>query len=150
MKKITALLLSAFLLLGGALAEQEVILPDGAHSLMLPEGMSALPRDPGMKELYAVFGEEGLEMEIFVYPGNGADLTENAQTLVSGGKEAEVREIRGVELLVYRDTDEADGAKCIGYMYPAGDSFVEICFWYGTNEAGLKIRSMMETFQELE
>ncbi len=150
MKKLIALILSAFLMLSGAFADQEVILPDGLHSLMLSEGMSALPKDPGMKELYAVFGEEGLEMEIFVYPGNGADLIENAQTLVSSGKDAEVREIGGVELLVYRDTDEADGAKCIGYMYPTGDSFVEICFWYGTNEAGLKIRSMMESFRELE
>ena len=119
MKKLIAMILSAFLLLGGAFADQEVILPDGLHSLMLSEG-------------------------------NGADLIENAQTLVSSGKDAEVREIGGVELLVYRDTDEADGAKCIGYMYPTGDSFVEICFWYGTNEAGLKIRSMMESFRELE
>ena len=150
--KWAAWLLCLMLLISGAAAraDQQVVLPDGIHCLTLPEGMIALPVDPTLGTLTAVYGSGDLEIEIFLYSAGDANMTELAQALTANGRETEIRENGGVEMLVYRDQDEADGALCIGYMYRAEDYAVEICFWYSTTEAGEQSRRIMETFREWE
>ena len=136
---------------GAGCAEgRTVILPDGAHQIRLPADMEVLTPEKGVERLWAVYGMRDLELEIFTYTGNGLSPQENAERLTEAGSEAEIREIAGVSFLVYRDRDEADGALCIGYMYPVGDTFVELSFWYGSTEAGEQTKEIMETFGPVE
>ena len=148
--RICTLLAALILALAGtAAAEQQLILPDGGHIITLPDGLSVLPRDAGTAELYAVYGKEDLELEVFIYPGNGRSVEENAQALADAGREAEIREVGGVSMLCYREMDEADGALCIGYMYPVNGAFVELSFWYASEAAAAETVTIMNSFREL-
>ena len=53
-------------------------------------------------------------------------------------------------MLVYRLTDRADGAQCIGYVFQDRMQIVEIFFWYATQEAADETKVIMETIREKE
>ena len=131
----------------GAWAEQELTLPDGIHCLELPDSLRYTPPTEEESYLWAIYLDDSFEMEVFLYPSGGMTLEETVLALAENGRVAELREIDGVEMLCYRDQDEVDGARCIGYVYPVEDQFMEITFWYGTNEAGEMAADIMETFR---
>lgn len=151
LRKLFCLLLAALLLTaGGASAEKRQKLPDGNHTIILPDSMRLLQVTKSDTNLWRLFIGDNLELEIFLYKGNGLTLEENAQALVEAGKEAELRQVSDTVMLCYRDRDEADGAPCIGYVYEDGNRFVELTFWYGTEEAGQTALAVMESYQPLK
>ncbi len=152
-KKTAALLMAALLFVfGGALGELRQKLPDGNHTIIVPDSLKAVwvtRDDPNLWRLF--LGQNlDLELEIFSYKGNGKTLMENALELTEAGREVEIRQVADTEMLCYRDRDEADGAPCIGYVYIHGDRFVELTFWYGSEEAGETTLAIMESFQPLK
>ena len=74
-------------------------------------------------------------------------LRESAEKLAANGMEAELREVNGVEMLVYRLTDDTDGTPCIGYVFMDGTQMVEVFFWYATQEAADQSKTIMETIR---
>ncbi len=149
--RLLCVLLALLLLTAGAAAaEKKQKLPDGNHTIILPDDMQMLQVTKSDTNLWRLFIGENLELEIFLYKGNGLTLEENALTLTEAGKEAELRQISDTVMLCYRDLDEADGAPCIGYVYVDGDRFIELTFWYGSEEAGQTALSVMESFQPLK
>jgi len=130
------ILLGCLTLAGAALADQTVNLPESSWSLLLPDGMTYDPPLEGEDCLFA-WVSDTLEMDVFRYPAGKATLREMAEQLVSAGQEAELRNVSGVEMLCYRAVDTSlDQAPCIGYAMREGESIIEICFWYATQEAG--------------
>ena len=75
-------------------------------------------------------------------------LQETAESLVSSGEEAELREVNGVLMLIFRMTDEADGAPGIGYVFEDGDWIIEINFWYATQEAADETERIISSIKE--
>ncbi len=152
MRKKTAALLTAALLFvfGGALGELRQKLPDGNHTIIVPDSLKAVRVTRDDPNLWRLFLGRDLELEIFVYKGNGKTLMENALELSEAGRDVEIRQVADTEMLCYRDRDEADDAPCIGYVYVHGDRFVELTFWYGSEEAGETTLAIMESFQPLK
>ncbi len=151
MKKAAALCVFIFLLVTGcAGAEKVQKMPDENHTITLPDSLKPSRITKDDPNLWRLFLGEDLELEIFVYQGNGLTLEENALALTEAGKEAELRLVGDTVMLCYRDLDEADGAPCIGYVYVDGERFVEITFWYGSEEAGETTLAIMESFQPLK
>ncbi len=147
---LCVLLALVLLAAGAAAAEKKQKLPDGSHTIILPEDMQMLQVTRSDTNLWRLFVGDNLELEIFLYKGNGMTLEENALALTEAGKEAELRQIGDTVMLCYRDRDEADGAPCIGYVYVDGDRFIELTFWYGSEEAGQTALAVMESFQPLK
>ena len=153
MKKIVSLFICVILLCGAALAEQTVSLPNSRYTLILPDGMKYSmpePEDYGM----AAYTSETLEMDYVSYlkadavrQGMSETLQETAENLVSSGEEAELREVNGVLMLIFRMTDEADGAPGIGYVFEDGDWIIEINFWYATQEAAEKAKEIISSIK---
>ena len=151
MKKGFSLLVLLILLFGCAAAEQTVFLPQSRYALTLPDGMvysAPEPEDFGVR----AFVSAALEMDYRSYPREEAaafglmpTMRESAEALAALGAEAELREVNGIEMLVYRVTDDADGAPCIGYVFEDGDRIVEIFFWYATQEAADLTKQIMES-----
>ena len=75
-------------------------------------------------------------------------LQQRAEAQAAKGSDVEMRTVNGIEMLVYRVTDEADGAPCIGYAFMDGTQTIEIFFWYATQEAADLTRRIMETIRE--
>ncbi len=154
MKKIVSLLICVILLCGTALAEQTVSLPNSRYTLSLPDGMKYSmpePEDHGM----AAYTSETLEMDYVSYPkadavrqGMAETLQETAESLAASGEEAELREVNGVLMLIFRMTDEADGAPGIGYVFEDGDWIIEINFWYATQEAAEETERIISSIKE--
>ena len=154
MKKIVSLFICVILLCGAALAEQTVSLPNSRYTLILPDGMKYSmpePEDYGM----AAYTSETLEMDYVSYlkadavrQGMSETLQETAESLVSSGEEAELREVNGVLMLIFRMTDEADGAPGIGYVFEDGDWIIEINFWYATQEAADETERIISSIKE--
>ncbi len=153
-RRIFALLLAGLLLLGwGPAAAQttgrEILLPDGQSVLTLPEDMVSTPVSPEESDLWADYQRKpDLEMLIFTYRAGNSDPRKMAETLVEAGRTAEVREIGGVEFLVFQDRDEADGALCVGYAFVSGETLIEITFFYGSQEAMDRTYEIMESFHQ--
>ncbi len=152
MRRIMAALLCLMILAaaGAAGAEVKQKLPDDKHLIVLPDSLKQIPVTRDDANLWKLFLGEDLELEIFLYRGNGLTLMENAQALTENGREAEIRLVGDTEMLCYRDRDEADGAPCIGYVYIDGNRFIELTFWYGSDEAGMMSYEIMESFQPLK
>ena len=154
MKKIVSLLICVILLCGTALAEQTVSLPNSRYTLDLPDGMKYSmpePEDNGM----AAYTSAALEMDYVSYPkadavrqGMSETLRETAENLAASGEEAELREVNGVLMLIFRMTDEADGASGIGYVFEDGDWIIEINFWYATQEAADETEKIISSIKE--
>ena len=154
MKKIISLFICVILLCGSALAEQTVSLPNSRYTLELPDGMKYSmpePEDYGM----AAYTSEALEVDYVSYlkadavrQGMAETLRETAEILAESGEETELREVNGILMLVFRMTDEADGASGIGYVFEDGDWIIEINFWYATQEAADETERIISSIKE--
>ena len=149
MKKAISFLICTVLLLGSAAAEQTVVLPESRYVIDVPDELKYSPAEDGDEGIEAYISDT-LEMDYCSYPTaeDAPTLQERAEKLVAGGTDAEIRNVNGIEMLVYRVTDEADGAPCIGYAFMDGTQTIEIFFWYATQEAADLTRHIMETIRE--
>lgn len=156
MKKAVSLLICMGLLFGCAAADQAVTLPGSRYVIDVPDGMTySAPEkeDDGVEAYYS----ETLEMDYRSYPvaeaaafGLKPTLSESVESLAASGADVELREVNGIEMLVYRVTDKADGAPCIGYVFQDGTQIVEVFFWYATQEAADRTKVIMETIRVRE
>ena len=116
MKRAISFLICTVLLLGSAAAEQTVVLPESRYVIDVPDELKYSPAEDGDEGIEAYISDT-LEMDYCSYPTaeDAPTLQERAEKLAADGTDAEVRMVNGIEMLVYRVTDEADGAPCIGY-----------------------------------
>lgn len=146
---VAAVMLMAGMTVSARAEAREILLPDGIHYLRIPEEMSwqepAL-EDTDLEEIWLMPPE--LEMLVFAYDVQNASVRTLAETLVNAGQQAEVRQISGMDFLVFQDRDEADGAPCVGYSYISGGKMVEISFFYGSQAAADLTKTIMESFHE--
>ena len=156
MRKLAGILICMVLLLGGAAAEQAVALPESRYVIDVPDWMAySAPGDlDGGVQAYV---SDALEMDYRSYPvaeaaefGLLPTLRESAEQLAAAGADVELREVNGIEMLVYRVTDQADGAQCIGYVFQDRTQIVEVFFGYATQEAADTTKAIMETIRERE
>ncbi len=153
-KRIGAALMAVLLYLcGPALgdvvltAETDAMMPDGVHCVTLPAGMVFQMPSSEEKDLKGVFlRAPDLEMLVFAYDAQGKTVEELTQNLTKAGRTAEIRELAGERFLVYRETDEADGASCVGYGYLYGKWMIETVFFYGSQVAADLSTVIMESF----
>lgn len=154
MKRAVLLVAVMLLLFSHALAEQWITLPGGRYELALPDRLVYSAPEAGDDGVEAWISDT-LEVDAFAVSlaearsllGLKETLTETAEFLANQGKEAEVREVGGIEMLCLRDVDDADGTPCIAYLFPDGDSLIEIDFWYATPEAGEETASVISTIR---
>ena len=152
MRKAVGLLICIVLLFSCAAAEQTVALPESRYVIDVPDGMEYSAPEAGDLGVHAYISET-LEMDYRSDPleetafGQSESMRETAETLAAGGADVEMREVNGIEMLVYRVTDEADGAPCIGYVFEDGDRIIEIFFWYATQEAADTTKTIMESIR---
>ena len=153
MRKTVSILIFLILMFSCAAAEQTVGLPESRYAVTVPDGMEysePVETDMGVQ----AYVSETLEMDYRSDPreetafGQAASLRETAETLAAGGADVEMREVNGIEMLVYRVTDETDGTPCIGYVFEDGDRIIEIFFWYATQEAAEMTKRIIETIRE--
>ena len=129
--------------------ETEVLLPDGVHSIRIPQEMSYQAPSQDETDLKGIYLlPPDLELEIFAYEAGDMTVQTLAETLVSAGRTAEVRRIGETDFLVFQDQDEADGAFCIGYGYLHGGFMVELSFFYSSQSAMDLTKMIMESFHE--
>ena len=152
MRKAVGLLICIVLLFSCAAAEQTVAPPESRYVIDVPAEMEYSAPEAEDLGVHAYISET-LEMDYRSDPreetafGQAASLRETAETLAAGGADVEMREVNGIEMLVYRVTDEADGAPCIGYVFEDGDRIIEIFFWYATQEAADTSKAIMESIR---
>lgn len=148
MKRAISFLICTVLLLGSAAAEQTVVLPESRYVIDVPDDLKYSPAEDGDEGIEAYISDT-LEMDYCSYPTaeDAPTLQERAEKLAADGTDAEMRTVNGIEMLVYRVTDEADGAPCIGYAFMDGTQTIEIFFWYATQEAADLTRRIMETIR---
>ncbi len=148
MKRAISFLICTVLLLGSAAAEQTVVLPESRYVINVPDDLKYSPAEDGDEGIEAYISDT-LEMDYCSYPTaeDAPTLQERAEKLVADGTDAEMRTVNGIEMLVYRVKDEADGAPCIGYAFMDGTQTIEIFFWYATQEAADLTRLIMETIR---
>ena len=149
MKKAISFLICTVLLFSSAAAEQTVLLPESRYAIEVPDGLRYSPAEEGDDGIQAYISDT-LEMDYWSYPAaeNTTTLQEKAEKLAAGGTDVEIRSVNGIEMLVYRVTDEADDAPCIGYAFMDGTRIVEVFFWYATQEAAELTKAIMETIHE--
>lgn len=122
-------------------------LPDRVHYIKLPDGMLYQAPSGEEKDLKGIWlMEPKMEIEIFSYDAPGAELQSLAEQLTAAGRTAEIREIGGMNFLVFQDRDEADGALCIGYAYLWEGRMIEISFFCATQDAMELSKAVMESF----
>ena len=141
MTKAFCLLVCLLLLAACAEAETEISLPGSRYLLDIPEEMQYSAPGEGDQGIHAWFSDS-LEMDYACYPwsalfqpGEEQTLMTLAQLRTDGGFDVEIRDVRGIEMLVFRVTDETDGTPGIGYLFRDGNWAAEIYFWYATQEA---------------
>lgn len=155
MRKAAGLLICIVFLFSCAAAEQTVLLPESRYAVDVPDGMEYSAPENGDFGVHAYISET-LEMDYRSDPreetafGQSASLRETAEKLAADGADVEMREVNGIEMLVYRVTDETDGTPCIGYVFEDGDRIIEIFFWYATQEAADATKAIMETIRMSE
>lgn len=154
MKKWIGLLICMILLFSFAAAEKTVTLPGNRYVIDVPDWMKYSEPEEEDNGVQAYISDT-LEMDYLTYTheeaaalGFSDTLRETAEKLTAVGVEAELYEVNGIEMLVYRLSDEADGAPGIGYAFADGDRIVEVIFWYATQEAADYTRQIMETIRE--
>lgn len=149
MRKGFGLLICMVFLFSIASAEQTVALPESRYVIDVPDGLEYSPAEDGDDGIQAYISDT-LEMDYWSYPAaeNAPTLKERAKKLAADGADVEIRRVNGIEMLVYRVTDEADGAPCIGYAFMDGTRIVEVFFWYATQEAADLTKSIMESIRE--
>ena len=105
------------------------------------------PEDYGM----AAYTSETLEMDYVSYlkadafrQGMAETLRETAENLAASGEEAELRDVNGVQMLIFRMTDDADGA----YVFEDGEWIIEINFWYATQEAAEETEKIISSIRK--
>ena len=153
MRKMISLLICLAFLFSCAAAEHAVALPESRYVIDVPDGMeydAPEDEDGGVQ----AFVSDTLEMNYRSYPvaeaaeaGMMPTLKESAEALAENGVEAEIYEVNGIEMLVYRMTDDTDGTPCIGYVFQDGTQIVEVFFWYATQDAADTARRIMETIR---
>ena len=153
MRKGIGLLICMALLFSFAAAEQTVALPESRYVIDVPDGMIYSAPETGDNGVQAYYSDT-LEMDYLSYSreeaaalGMQPTLLETAEKLKERGTETELREINGIEVLVYHLTDDTDGAPGIGYVVADGDRFTEIIFWYADMNAAETARAIMETIR---
>lgn len=153
MKKIVSLLLCTVLLCGCAAAEQEVRLPNSRYVIDLPGDMEYSAPEDTDTGVEAYFSRH-LEMDLLYYPkeemkklGMADTLLETVQDRAAAGIDVELRDVNGIEMLVYWVKDEADGTPGIGYVFEDGEWMIEILFWYATQEAADQTVEIMESIR---
>ena len=148
MKKAASLLICTVLLFSSAAAEQTVALPGNRYVIDVPDGMKYSPAEEADEGIEAYISDT-LEMDYFSYSVTDDMLTlqERAEEQAAKGSDVEIRTVNGIEMLVYRVMDEADGAPCIGYAFVDGTQIVEVFFWYATQEAADLTKRIMETIR---
>ena len=154
MKKIIALLACIALMSGCALADQIVQLSGSRYTLEVPDWMDYSDGVDGNTSIDAYVSKD-LEMDYLSYrreeagqAGRGMTLLETAKKQREAGSDVEIRKVNGIEMLVYRLMDEADGAPCIGYVFEDDDMLVEIIFWYATQEAADETVKIISSVKE--
>ena len=155
MKKVICIL--AFVILAlpvCACAVQEVFLPNSRYAVDVPDWMDYSDGVDGNTSIDAYVSKD-LEMDYLSYrreeagqAGRGMTLLETAKKQREAGSDVEIRKVNGIEMLVYRLMDEADGAPCIGYVFEDGDMLVEIIFWYATQEAADETMKIISSVKE--
>ncbi|MBQ9210071.1 MAG: hypothetical protein IJ153_00080 [Clostridia bacterium] len=148
-QEIMGLIIALSMVVGmGGASAQDVLMPDGAHILSLPEEMVFQEPASDESDLRGIFlMPPELEMLVFAYDLPGVSSQTLAEALMAAGREAQVREIGGTEFLVFQDVDEADGAPCVGYSYLTGEQMIEITFFYSSQAAMDLTQSIMESFR---
>ena len=153
MKKTISLIISLVLLFSTAAAEQTVALPESRYVIDLPNEMKYSAPDQKDNGVQAYISDT-LEMDYLSYSleeaaalGISGNMQETAELLAAGRAEVEVYEVNGIEMLVYRLADDADGAPGIGYVFADGNSIIEVIFWYATQEAAEMTKTIMETIR---
>lgn len=154
MRKTVSILIFLILMFSCAAAEQTVGLPESRYAVTVPDGMEysePVETDMGVQ----AYVSETLEMDLRSYPREEAaafglmqTMRESAEKLKAEGADVELREVNGIEMLVYRLTDITDGAPCIGYVFEDGERIVEVFFWYATQEAAEMTKRIIETIRE--
>ena len=154
MKKVFSLLVCCALLLGYAAAEQAVLLPGGRYVIDVPDEMAYSAPEAGDFGVEAYISES-LEMDYISYlrtegaaRGMAETLKETAEACAAQGLDVELRKVNDTEMLCFRTVDEADGASCIGYVFEDGDQYIEIDFWYATQEAAEKTAEIISSVRK--
>ena len=145
MKKVICILIVILTLTAAALADQAVTLP-GGFALDVPDNMNYDAEKGTDSDFCFAYVSSQLEMDVFSYPGSG-ELRDMVEMLNEQGENAELRKINGIEAICFRGSDPADGTPFIGYLMKGGDQLTEVVFWYATQEAGDRTRTIMETLR---
>lgn len=150
MRKMISLLICLTFLFGCAAAEQSVLLPGSRYVIDIPDHMEYSEPEEGDFGVEA-YVSDTLEMDYRSYPASESGLMptlrKSAEWLAENGVNAELYDVNGIEMLVYRVTDKADGAPCIGYVMMDGTQVVEVFFWYATQEAADITKRIMESIR---
>ena len=156
MKKIIGIIILFALLFSFAAADRTAALPESRYAVDVPDTMVYSAPEEQDNGVHAYISDT-LEMNCLSYSREEAaasgfqpTLQETAEILAEVGTEAELREVNGIEMLVYRAVDETDGAQGIGYVFEDGDRFVEVIFWYATQDAADTAKQIMETIRLIQ
>ena len=155
MKKIIGLVMCLLMLGGIAMADQTIeLLPGCSYVVDLPDDMEYESPEASENGVETYFTDD-LEMDCFCYPkseavelGMAETLKDTAKALAEKGWEAELRKVNGIMMVCVRMKDEEDGAPGIGYIFEDGDLLIEVDFWYATQEAAERTKTIMETIRE--
>ena len=156
MKKLFCFVMCGILALSCALAEQEVVLPNSRYVLEVPDWMEYSDPVDGDRGVEAYISKD-LEMDYLSYTREQAaekgmkdTLIESVKYLNENGMKTELRKIQGIEMLCYRTEDDADGARCVGYVLMDGDWLIEISFWYANEDAAKEAETIISTIRPAE
>lgn len=157
MKKLFCLILILAVITGCcAMAEQEVVLPNSRYVLDVPDWMEYSDPVDGDRGVEAYISKD-LEMDYLSYTKEQAaekgmkdTLKASVKYLNENGTKTELRKIQGIEMLCYRTEDEADGARCIGYVLMDGEWMIEISFWYANEDAAKEAEKIITTIRPAE
>ena len=154
MKKIIGLVVCLMMLGGIAMADQTIeLLPGCRYVVDIPDDMEYESPEASENGVETYFSSD-LEMDCFSYPkseavelGMAETLKETVKALTEKGWEAELRKVNGIAMVCVRMKDEADEAPGIAYIFEDGDLMIEIDFWYATQEAAERTKTIMETIR---
>ena len=154
MKKIIGLVICLMMLGGIAMADQTIeLLPGLGYVVDIPDDMEYVSPEASENGVETYFTND-LEMDCICYPKSEAEnlgmaetLKETVKVLTEKGWEAELRKVSGITMVCFRMKDESDGAPGIGYIFEDGDLMIEIDFWYATQEAAERTKTIMETIR---
>jgi len=145
MKKVVCLILAgllALLVLGSAMAEKDVNLPQSGYKVIVPDEMSysGPGKAPDTADFAWVSEKLGLEIDFFHAENRrGVTLEAMATVLREEGFDAEIRNVAGIDMIVYEGTDPEDdpatAMKYITYVFLEGSMAQQVSFWYANQAA---------------